>query len=536
MKARSLLRASAAFAMTAATAVPASAFTLHVLHINDFHSRIQSINKYNSTCSAEDETAGECFGGAARVHTAINALRDELIAAGENVIVVDAGDQFQGSLFFTTFSGGAELEFMNGIGFDAMVVGNHEFDLGPEPLLSFVEGAEFPVIFGNADVSGDNMLAALDRDSVIVEVGGERIGILGVVAEDTAETSSPGPGISFGNAADTLADGVAALEAEGVTKIIALTHVGVPRDLELAASVAGLDAIIGGHSHTLFSNTVEGAPPYPVMAEGVDGATVPIVQAGAYSKYLGHLVLEFDDEGAVTAATGDTILMDAGVEPDPGVQARIAEMSGPIDELMARKVAEIGGDIDGSRETCRAMECPMGNLVADALLDRVASQGVTIAIQNGGGLRASIEGPEVTKGEVLTVLPFQNTLSTFNLSGAGIVAALENGFSEVEEGAGRFPQVAGLKVIWNPSAEPGSRVVEVMVRDGEDWAPIDPAVTYAVATNNFMRNGGDGYSVLSEQGENAYDFGPNLEDVVSDYLAANPGYEPFTDGRITMVK
>jgi 5'-nucleotidase len=533
MSIRSLFLASSALALTA---VPASAFTLHVLHINDFHSRIQSINGFNSTCSDEDETAGECFGGAARLHTAINALRDELVAAGENVIVVDAGDQFMGSLFFTTFSGAAEQEFMNGIGFDAMVVGNHEFDLGPEPLLKFVEGAEFPVIFGNADVSGDNMLAPLDRDSVILEVGGERIGILGVVAEDTAETSSPGPGVSFVNAADTLAAGVAALEAEGVDKIIALTHVGVPRDLELAASVEGLDAIVGGHSHTLFSNTVEGAPPYPVMAEAAGGGTVPIVQAGAYSKYLGHLVLEFDDAGVVTAASGDTILMDASVTPDEGVLARIAEKRGPIDELMGRVVAEIEGDIDGSRETCRSGECQMGNLVADALLDRVADQGVTIAIQNGGGLRASIGGPQVTKGEVLTVLPFQNTLATFNLSGAGIVGALENGFSEVEEGAGRFPQVSGLKVVWNPAAEPGDRVVEVMVRDGEAWAPIDPAATYTVATNNFMRRGGDGYSVMSEQGENAYDFGPNLEDVVSDYLAARPGYVPFTDGRITTVE
>jgi 5'-nucleotidase len=272
------------------------------------------------------------------------------------------------------------------------------------------------------------------------------------------------------------------------------------------------------------------------MAPGVDGATVPIVQAGAFSKYLGHLVLEFDDAGEVISATGDTILMDASVEPDPDVLARIAEMSGPIDELMAREVALIEGDIDGSRETCRAQECQMGNLVADAILDRVASQGVTIAIQNGGGLRASIGGPEVTKGEVLTVLPFQNTLATFNLSGAGIVAALENGFSLVEEGAGRFPQVAGLKVVWDPAAEPGSRVVEVSVRDGEGWAPIDPAATYTVASNNFMRKGGDGYAMFSEQGENAYDFGPNLEDVVSDYLAANPGYVPFIDGRITTVQ
>ncbi len=129
----------------------AQAFTLHILHINDFHSRIEPIGATGSTCSAEDETAGTCFGGVARLATAINVRRDELLAAGENVLVLDAGDQFAGSLFFTTFQGQAEVEFMNRIGFDAMVFGNHEFDLGPGPIADFVEKAEFPVVFGNVE-------------------------------------------------------------------------------------------------------------------------------------------------------------------------------------------------------------------------------------------------------------------------------------------------------------------------------------------------------------------------------------------------
>ncbi len=178
------------------------------------------------------------------------------------------------------------------------------------------------------------------------------------------------------------------------------------------------------------------------------------------------------------------------------------------------------------------MECPMGNLVADAMLDRVKDQGVTIAIQNGGGLRASIDEGEVTMGEVLTVLPFQNTLATFEGSGAMIINALENGVSQVEEGAGRFPQVAGLKYTWDPAAEPGSRIVEVMVAEGDGFVPIDAAKTYLVVTNNYMRNGGDGYRMFRE-GQNAYDFGPGLEVVVADYLAAQGPYEPYTDGRIS---
>jgi 5'-nucleotidase len=163
------------------------------------------------------------------------------------------------------------------------------------------------------------------------------------------------------------------------------------------------------------------------------------------------------------------------------------------------------------------------------MLDRVADQGVTIAIQNGGGLRASIDDGEITMGEVLTVLPFQNTLATFSATGQQMIDALENGVSAIEEGAGRFPQVAGMSFAFDASAEPGSRISDVMV----GGAPIDPEATYQVVTNNYMRGGGDGYSMF-ENAEDAYDFGPGLELVVADYIAGLGGsYTPYTDGRIT---
>jgi 2',3'-cyclic-nucleotide 2'-phosphodiesterase (5'-nucleotidase family) len=264
--------------------------------------------------------------------------------------------------------------------------------------------------------------------------------------------------------------------------------------------------------------TVDSAPDTVIISTN---NSAPVANAGA-------------DE---TKLFGDTVILDASITPDEGVLARIAELGGPIEELKGRKVAVVADDIDGSRETCRVMECTMGNLVADAILDRVKGQGVTIALQNSGGLRASIEGGEVTMGDVLTVLPFQNTLSTFNLSGAGVVAALENGFSEVEEGGGRFPQVAGLRVTWAMDVPPmEGRIKEVLVREEDAWVQIDPDKIYSLASNNFMRNGGDGYSVLKDEGQNAYDYGPGLEDVVAGYLAANPEYEPYTDGRIHQIK
>lgn len=516
-----LLSTTAALALTASVA--SADYTLHVIHINDLHSRIESINRFDSNCNAESEAEGKCFGGVARVKTMFDQIREKL--AGENVIFVDAGDQFQGSLMYTTYKGAVEAEMMEKIGFDAMAVGNHEFDDGPEKLAEFIDAVSFPVISGNIDVSQSNVLNGKVMNHTVLEVGGEKIGLVSALATDTVETSSPGPTVIFQDEIDSLAADVAALEAEGVTKIIALNHVGLAKDMEIAEAVPGLDAVIGGHSHTLLSNTVEDTPPYPVMV-----GDTPVAQAYAYSKYVGHLTLEFDAEGNVTSATGDTMVLDASVEPDADIIARVGELAGPIEELKARVVGSTDMAIDGDRAVCRTQECPMGNLVATAMLERVKDQGVQIAIQNGGGLRASIDAGEVTMGEVLTVLPFQNTLATFELKGSDVIAALENGVSQVEEVKGRFPQVAGLTYKWDPTVAPmEGRITEVMV-GGE---PIDPDATYGVVSNNYMRGGGDGYSVFETGGMNAYDFGPDLADVVAEFIMENGTGAAALDGRIS---
>jgi 5'-nucleotidase len=518
----------------ALSAGAAQAFTLDILHINDLHSRIEPINAFDSTCSVDDDAAGECFGGVARVKTMIDERREALSADGGNVLVLDAGDQFQGSLFYTTYKGEAAAEFMNMIGFDAMAIGNHEFDDGPENLAEFIEKVEVPLISGNTIAAEGSVLDGAYEPYVIEEFGEERVAILSVLATDTDETSSPGDQISFTDEIEYLRGAVEEVTAEGIDKIILLSHVGLPRDREIAAAVEGIDVIVGGHSHTLLSNEAEGAAgPYPVMVANPAGTDVPIVQAYAYSKYVGELRVEFDEEGNVISAAGEPHLLDASVEQDQEVAARVAELRAPIEELMSEYVADTTASIDGSRETCRAAECEMGNLVTDAMLAHTADQGVELVITNGGGLRASIDEGEITMGEVIAVLPFQNTLATFEITGAGIIEALENGVSQYEEQGGRFAQVAGMRYTFDPTQPAGSRIVSVEVADGNGgFAPIDEAETYLVATNNYMRNGGDGYEIFATEGENAYDYGPGLEQVVADYLRENTPYEPYLEGRI----
>ncbi len=509
-------------------------FELNILHTNDFHSRIEAINKYDSTCSAEEAGKNECFGGIARMKTAIDSRKAELKDA--NVLVLDAGDQFQGSLFYTTYKSAPIAEFMNGIGYDAMAIGNHEFDDGPEELARFIDALKFPMVSGNVLAGLSTPIADKYKPHIIKEFGADKVAIVSVLATDTDETSSPGDDVLFIDEIGYLKDAVKEIEAAGVNKIVLLSHVGYVKDQEIAKAVDGIDVIVGGHSHTLLSSTDEkAAGPYPTLVKNPSGKDVPIVTAYAYSKYLGDLKVVFDDAGAVKTAEGAPKLLDASVTPDAAYTAKVAELGAPIEELKKKEIGETAAVIDGSREVCRAAECSMGNLVADAMVDRVKDQGVTIAIQNGGGLRASIDAGTVTMGEALTVLPFQNTLATFKLKGSDIVAALENGLSQIEEGAGRFPQVSGLKYTFDKTKPAGSRVVSVEVKDGDGFVALDPEKLYGVATNNYMRAGGDGYKIFASAGQNAYDFGPGLETVLADYIAKNSPYKPYTDGRIAEV-
>ena len=513
---RRILTATAALALT--TGMASAEYSLTILHTNDVHARFEPISKYDGPCAAEDNTAGECFGGTARMVNAVEAAR----ARSDNTILVDAGDQFQGTLFYTYYKGKLAAEMMNMLGYDGMTVGNHEFDDGPEVLASFMAAIDFPILMSNADVSGEPLLADKLAKSTVIERSGEKIGLIGLTPQDTDELASPGDNVTFSDPIAAVQEEVDKLTAEGVNKIIVLSHSGYGVDQAVAEGTTGVDVIIGGHSNTLLGSMERAEGPYPTMV----GQTA-IVSAYAYGKYLGELNVTFDDDGNVIAAEGMPVLIDASVEEDAATVARIAEMAAPLEEIRSKVVAQIDQAIEGDRTFCRAEVCEMGVLIADAMLDRVKDQGIDVAIQNGGGIRASIEAGDVTMGEVLTVLPFQNTLSTFRVDGATLLAALENGVSQVEEGGGRFPQVSGMSFAFDASADPGSRVSDVLI----GGVPLDPAKTYGVVSNNYVRNGGDGYEMFKSAAD-AYDFGPDLAEVTAEYLIQNGPYTPFTDDRI----
>ncbi len=311
---KTMLASAAAVALTAGMAV--ADYTLTVLHTNDFHARFEPISKYDSGCGEEDNAEGKCFGGSARLVTAITEAR----ARSENSILVDGGDQFQGTLFYTYYKGKLAAEMMNKMGYTAMTVGNHEFDDGPEVLRGFVDAVNFPILMSNADISGEALLRDVIQKSVVIEQAGEKIGLIGLTPEDTDELASPGPNVIFSDPSEAVQIEVDRLTAMGVNKIIVLSHSGYLVDQRVAANTTGVDVIVGGHSNTLLSNTndrAEGA--YPTMV----GDTA-IVQAYAYGKFLGELNVTFDDDGRIVEAVGEPLIMDGSVGEDGATKERIS--------------------------------------------------------------------------------------------------------------------------------------------------------------------------------------------------------------------
>jgi len=503
----------------------AVAHALTLLHVNDFHSRHEPVDAGAVTCGA-DQGGGGCFGGSPRLATAIARERAAAQAGGRSVALLDAGDQFQGSLFYTAWKGEVERAVMHAIGTEAMAVGNHEFDNGPATLAAFARGARFAVVSANIEVQ-DPDLAGLLRPWILLEKDGLRLGVVGLTTPETVTASSPGPLVRFLPPGPALARAAAEARAAGAQIVVALSHLGVDVDRTLAGRVAGVDVFLGGHSHTLLSDSEPGAagPAHEAIA-GPAGRAV-VLQTGAYGRYLGRLDLDIAADGTVLAYGGDCRHVGLDVPPDPAVGAIIAGYAVQIDGVRRRPVGRLAEEL--SSVTCRIAECPLGNLVTDAML--AESPGAEVALMNAGGLRAGLPGGSVTLGDVLNMLPFGNTLATLQLRGSDLSAAIANGLARA--GAGGFPQVAGLRIVWNPLAAPLSRLRGLLVRatDGS-YAPLDPDRRYRVATTNFLRTGGDGYAMLRDNAINPYDTGPPLDDAVSRAIAA--GVSPDIDGRIVL--
>jgi len=457
-------------------------------------------------------------GGLAPLATLVKKER----AANPNTVFTVGGDFLSPSLLSSTMEGKQMVELFNTIGVDLVTFGNHEFDFGPDVVPERVADSKFPWVASNVrDV--DNKPYGGAVATFIKQFDDVKVGYLGVLTEETKILNTLEGKIEIFPPAQAAAQAVAELKGQGADVIVALTHLTIAEDRELA-KIKDIDVVLGGHDHD----------PFTIYEDGV-----LIHKSGYDAHYLGAIDIDVStkigDKGAVTTVSpaGWRLIHTADAQPDAEVAALVKGYTAQLDVEMGAVIGKTTTDLDSRHETVRTAESSMGNLIADALREALKAD---IGLMNGGGIRGDAlhpAGSDITRKDILTEMPFGNVGVLVEIQGADLLAALEHGFSRVEEKAGRFPQVSGMAIAYNPKAEPGKRVIEAKV--GEQ--AVDSNATYKVATIEYLLGGGDGYAALANS-KTLVDAsgGVLVASLIMDYIAVRKTIAPAVEGRIVAME
>lgn len=432
-------------------------------------------------------------------------------------------------------------------------LGNHELDNGVSGLTPFIENLQCPVLAANLVLNKEPDLQAETNlmNSVVFDVNGTKVGVIGYLTPDTKF-------LAIRNNVDYIEETVAIrkeaakLKQQGVNILIALGHSGFTKDLQIAREVDDIDLVIGGHTNTfLWNGTTPDAEqpdgPYPTLIKQKSGRLVPAVQAYAYTKYLGKLHLVFDANGEIVSYDGNPILLDNSVPQDPKLLNIVYLYRGEVMKISEAVVGTTSVKLDG--QSCRLKECNMGNLITDAMVYKYATTYIgngwtdaPIAIIQGGGVRASIAHIDlpanVTKGDLLTVMPFDGNMVRLSISGEDIWKMFEHSVKEYYpiRAKGQFLQLSGLNVEYDFKMPSGSRVVKVTVRCGACEIPsfsnLNRSESYNVLMPAFLSMGGDGYSVFEELPAISLSY-DELESVVEYMKGHSPVYAGL-EGRVVI--
>ncbi len=561
-------------AAIAADPVPGAEFTLTILHNNDGESQL-----INAGSGLED------FGGVARFKTLVDGLRADAAASGNGVLMLSSGDNFlAGPEFNASLENGVpfyDTIALEAIGYDAVSLGNHDFDFGPDVLADFLAGyTDAPqYLSANLDFTGEPSLQAFVDSGVIapstvVTTAGEDIGIIGAVTPSLRSISSPRNVVIDFDVAGAIQTEIDALTAAGIDKIVVISHLqDIDEDVALAANLSGVDVMIAGGGDELLANPgdplVPGEEgdvfgPYPIFATGGDGAQIPVVTTPGEYKYVGRLSVGFDADGNVTDVGADSgpKVVDGTLVADPGLQASVVD---PVVAAVATLDATVIGTsevaLDGTRASVRSVESNEGNLLADALkwqaTELAADFGVgapDVAIQNGGGIRNNtiIPAGDITLLDTFDIAPFSNFVSVIeDIPRTQFRAILENAVSQVP-GGGRFAQIAGFSFVYDPFGIPmviddetgvvtqvGNRIVDVVLDDGTvvvDGGKVVAGDPVTIATIDFLARGGDQYPF---SGASFTSIGVSYQQALANYIVDGlggsitaAGYPEGGEGRI----
>ncbi|XP_046802612.1 apyrase isoform X3 [Lucilia cuprina] len=528
--------------------VKADLFPLSIIHINDFHARFEATDTGGGTCN--DNTA--CIGGYARTVYTVKRLLEEL--KDTNAVYFNAGDSFQGTLWYNIGRWNVTSQFLNMLPADAMTLGNHEFDHGVEGVVPFLESLNTTMLVANMYSTNEPEMTGKYQKSMIIERSNRKIGVIGVILETTYDLANTG-NLIFRNESVAIVEEAEKLKSQGANIIIVISHCGYEVD-KLIAEHAGseIDVIVGSHSHT-FLYTGDNPPgpdtpkgDYPTQVTHASGHRVLIVQAGAYAKYVGNLTVYFDDDGNVVDFEGAPIYMSNSVPEDFSVTEALKPWRQEIESVGNRVIGRSAVYLQ--QKECSTGECNLGNFVTDAMLHAFLEEqnydgpnwsNITIAFTAQSHFRVPLQPGNITYNHLITMCPWENDIFVVTLNGSIIRKLLEDCIAPLTAASNysyRFPQLSGLKVVYNITNPVGQRVQDLKVRCQECVVPryvnLDLEKDYKVVLMDYLANGKDGFNLIKE---NAKDFrrGPGDLDAIMKFIKIHDPVVAGIEGRIKVV-
>ncbi|HMG76181.1 MAG TPA: 5'-nucleotidase C-terminal domain-containing protein [Pyrinomonadaceae bacterium] len=457
---------------------------------------------------------GGTRGGLARVLT----LRKQIMSESPHTLFFLAGDTLSPSIESNTYKGKQMIEAWDASGLDYATFGNHEFDFGPDVLRERMRESHFQWLAANVIDKKTGKTFADTPEFIVREFEGVKIGIFGILLPETLQTSRPGPDVDIQDPCATAARVIPKIHAAGAQVIVALTHLSMGEDKQLARC-SGVDLIIGGHEHTLLESMSGHAPIFKMTSD---------------ARELGRIDLNISKStGKLESIDWQVIPVTDKVKDDPSFAA-LNQKYGPLLKNLEQTVGRTEVELDLKSADIRTQETNMGDFIADAFRQATGSD---VALANGGSIRADtiIEPGVLTKRDVLSILPFNNKVVKLQLTGAIIRAALEHGVASigVEAQPGRFPQVSGIRFVFDTSRPPGQRVTSITI----NGKPLEDKRTYALATTSYVAiDAGDGYDMFRKgtlviRPEQA----PSETDILLKAITSVPAIAPKIDGRIKRV-
>ncbi|CAK5263936.1 unnamed protein product [Mycena citricolor] len=498
-------------------------FNITIYHVNDIHAHLDEITTSGTDCT---KPASGCYGGYARIKAAVDAGR----SSAQNSLFLNMGDEFQGTLFFSYYGGEKIAETLNQLGFDALTLGNHEFDRGDAYLGQFLTNLTIPIVCANVDSQDEAINATVKPYHVFPEY---RLAVVAVTTDTI-------PSISNSDRSTAFADPVASAqywtdyvyEHEHVERVVLMSHIGYAADIELAQKTSGIYLIIGGHSHTLLGSMPNAAGPYPTIETNLDGDEVYVITAYRYGEYLGYIDVQFDPHGKIAGYTGGPIHLTNQTAQDAELQADIKAWRIPFDAFGNQVVGDTTVLLDHG--PCKKTECNFGDLMCDAMLDyRIAQSDVVGCVLNGGGVRVDLPVGNITRGDVITAFPFGNAVTEVSFTGrqlwdlfAGAVAGISvsNGAAVIS-----WPQISqGMRVTYNSATK---QLVDLEIGQGGNMSSIDLAATYRIVTSDYVAGGGDNIMPV----QSGYVVLDTLDEVLTAYIQQRGTVSEALQNRVVAV-